>query len=629
MKYYNGSPEGVDLNLRACFLDQVKTEVDAFFKQFDDHPSKTSRWGHHYFCKDDGGLLIYNDQTPTEHQCSICGKVYSDDLLNGVWVYMYRNQGVINAWKSALLFRETSDDIYLRYLIDYAQYYASNYLNFELHNKEGRHYESIETMAWGCSRIMPQSLNEAIWVIRLINGLELVKDALPKGFISALHEQLFSPMFHMFKPQVDKIHNISCWLNSAIGVMGLFSNDHEMISFAFEGPFNIHNQLIQGVTKDYFWYEGSIHYNFFTLEGITNLLLFTKLYDYEFKTGLTTVEAMLKQAYNYAFDNHQLPNPNDGWPNVNLKSYSYIYALGSKIYGLDSDIGRILISILSKNIDRKEFPLSKPYYFNNDVSLEEFIFCPKARYLKPSMNDTSSILFESSYCGLIKDDVFNVFFKYGHNGPSHAHPDKMNIEVVVDNKSLSRDLSNSGYGNVLCNEWHRVSASHNTVVVDGQNHTSVKGGICHEMTDRRFKVEAKNVYDGIDFIRAVSLTPDGLSDEFSVINNQGLLCDYFFHVEGELLTALETQEIDGHYNTNGYQHLENIVRVVTNQEALILTWQIGDTVLKSKIDLSHKSLILADSPDNPITGYRKSLILRSVEHNPVFKVNWTKESNND
>ena len=77
-------------------------------------------------------------------------------------------------------------------------------------------------------------------------------------------------------------YNIRCWNNCAIGLIGLFFQDKEMIEFAFEGPFNIRKQIQEGVTSDGFWYEGSIHYNFFTLEGITPLLLFSEIYNYDF-----------------------------------------------------------------------------------------------------------------------------------------------------------------------------------------------------------------------------------------------------------------------------------------------------------------------------------------------------------
>ncbi len=49
--------------------------------------------------------------------------------------------------------------------------------------------------------------------------------------------------------------------------MGLAMKDQEMIDYAFTSPFNIRRQLAEGVTADGFWYEGSIHYNFFFVGG--------------------------------------------------------------------------------------------------------------------------------------------------------------------------------------------------------------------------------------------------------------------------------------------------------------------------------------------------------------------------
>ncbi len=612
--------------------EAMQQEVANYFEAFTDSPEKVSRWGHYYFCQKDGGILIYNDKKPKEHVCSICGETYSDGLLNGVWVTMYRNQGAVNAWKSALLYRLTKDEKYLRYIVEYTSFYADHYEAFELHNKEGLHFESTDKMSWGSARIMPQSLNEAIFIIRLINALQMVKTDLSQEFLKNVEDRLFHKVYLILRPQVDKIHNISCWLNSAIGIMGLFLDRCDMKDFAFEGLFNINRQLKEGVTRDWFWYEGSIHYNFFTLEGVTNLLLFTRLYDYKFEAGYPVIEQMLKQAYHYAFDNHQLPNPNDGWPNINLKTYSHIYAIAAKIFGVDSEIGNMYKNIVDKAEIRGELPLSKPYYFNNDISLEELIFIPGIRDQGHRTIATASKNFSTSFCGIIKNHVFNVFYKYGHNGPSHAHPDKMNIEVIVKNKSLSRDLSNSGYGNSLCNEWHRVTASHNTVVVGGMDHPSVDGGDVLEATATAVKVQSRNVYPNVNFIRSIKLDDKALSDRFEVIYEEvspdkeilGVqnICDYFFHVEGELRTMLELKDGNLGFTKNGYQHLYDVKQVMTTEETLDLIWELDDLKVTSTIYIGNKELYVAKTPDNPVTKHRTTFVLREKSSQPVFEVRW-------
>lgn len=602
-------------------IEAKKEEVQSFCQTFSDDPKRVSRWGHHYFCPKDGGLLIFDRKKPTEHTCKICGETYNNDLLNGVWVYMYRNEAIVTAWKSALLYKVTNDSMYLDHVRMIIGFYAEHYLSFELHNKEGNTYDSLEEMAWGCGRIMPQGLNESLLMIRMVNALELVKDDIGQALLSAV-SSMFLEVYKLIKPQVTKIHNINCWYNSAIGTMGLFLKDEAMIQFAFEGEFNIRRQLLDGVTEDGFWYEGSIHYNFFTLEGITNLLLFSKLYEYDFGNTEQIVEKMFINAYDYAFDNHQFPNPNDGWPNINLKSYSYIYCVAAKVFGLSSPVGNLLKNILNKDVARGVFPLSKPYYYENDISLERLALIPEIDPRSAHDVKTESVVFSGSYNGLLKNDRINIFHKYGHNGPSHAHPDKMNVEVIMDGQCLSRDLSNSGYGNALCNEWHRMSVSHNTVVVGGKNHTSTGPGSCQVFTRDVFETLAKDVYEGIDYGRKIELLEDGFKDSFDVLSDSLNHYDYFFHVEGQLIDGPELKKASLAYEENGYQHIQNVHMVITQDDPVTLKWQLGTQMVMTTIDITGKTLYLADTPDNPVNKSRKTMILSTDGSHVNFSLKW-------
>ncbi len=607
------------------FIKQIKTEVDDYFTNFKDSPDNTSRWAHHYFCENEGGRFIYNDKTPHSHICSVCGKESKSELFDGCWITMYRNQGVTNAWKSAFLYKATGDHKYLDNLLNFTNFYNDNYLNFKLHNKEGLEFENLDEALWGCSRIMPQSLNEAIFIVRLINALEIVREDLPEGMIQRLEDGMFSEAFKMFVPQVDKIHNIPTWLNSAIGVMGHFLNNKEMICFVYTGEFNIINQLTKGVTADNFWYEGSIHYNFFLLEGVVNLLLFSELYNYDFKVGKEVVKRMLSAGYKYAFDTHLLPNPNDGWPDVNLKTYSYIYAVATKVFGEEHKVGKLLGSILNKEGERGILPLSKPYYYQNEISLEELLFTPNLREKNREIIKCDSINFKSSFCGLIKNSNSNIFLKYGHNGPSHAHPDKMNIEVILGGAIVSRDLSNSGYGNPLCNEWQRKSPSHNTVVVNGLSHNKFDGGKTLIETKTRLKAISEDVYVGVNFTRDINLTEKGFTDEFIVDLSEESTCDFFFHIEGIPSTDLTLENIDISYSDNGYQHLKDIKRVVTNSNEIKIKWIISGKEITSLIDIKDKELLICESPDNSVLGFRKTIILRQKSKNAIFNIKWELE----
>ncbi len=600
-------------------IENMKNEAQTLLDNFNDDVNHISGWGHAYFCQEDGGRLIYDKNKPHSHVCEICGNEYHTQELDNVWVTHYRNDVITNIWKSAVIYKVTGEKKYLDYVINILEFYADNYQAFPLHNKEG---VMNNHKIWGNGKLMPQGLNEAIIMVRVVNALEVVKEDLPLAFLEKIHDKLFTGVFEILKPQVDKIHNISCWLNSAIGCMGLFSQDQAMIDYAFLGEYNIRRQLKEGVTEDSFWYEGSIHYNFFTLEGVTNLLMFSKLYNYAFGDEEKTVEKMLVSAYNFAFDNHIFPNPNDGWPNINLKTYSYIYNIATKVFGEYSTVGNLLKNIIQNDLPRGMLPLSRPYYFENRISLEQMLFNPNLKVNDYTVVKSTSHNFETSFYGILRENGLNIFYKYGHRGRSHAHFDKMNIEVMIGNETLSRDLSNSGYRSRLCNEWQRLSVSHNTVVVDFKNHESYAGGDVLKYNEHTLHALVQDVYKGVDYIRKIDLVDNGFNDTFEVISNEEHTYDYFFHSEAKLITELNLAEATLGSNENGYQHIKNVRKVITDENSLTLTWKLGQYTLYSTIDLQGKELFITKTYDNPVTKYRTTLILRSKAQNALYTINW-------
>jgi hypothetical protein len=338
---------------------------------------------------------------------------------------------------------------------------------------------------------------------------------------------------------------------------------------------------------------------------------------------------MLVAAYNYAFSSQQLPNPNDGWPNLNLKSYSYIYSVAVKVFGYGSEAGKILAQILAADYERGEVPLSKPYYFDNRLSLEQFLFLPDFDFNVEVVPNKESMDFEKSNYALLKGDNIDVFYKYGHNGPSHAHLDKMTIEVMFGKKTLTRDVSNSGYGSIMCNEWHRITASHNTVVVDGMNHTSFQPGTKLSFTKTSCNAKAEDVYEDVCFRRKIDITQDGFLDQFEVTSAKSRNYDYIFHAESELDMDLSTvfevnKDVGMGYKDNGYSYFQNIISLkpLNNADELKLRWKLGKLVLISSMDIKDTEVFIAKSPANPVSRWRTSIILRRKTEQTTFQMEW-------
>lgn len=599
-------------NYQAAIL-KIQKEVDAFAKDFNDDPKKTSEWGHSYFCDYDGGRLIFDITKPHTHKCSVCGKEFSNELYDGVWVYFYRNQAILTIWKAAGVYAYTKNKKYLDIIKSIMGFYAENYTKFVIHNKERGRFDSYETMKWGCGRILPQGLNESIITIRMIQALELVKDDLDQAFLDFVYEHLFKEIYHLLKPQVNAIHNIRCWNNCAIGLIGLFFQDKEMIEFAFEGPFNIRKQIQEGVTSDGFWYEGSIHYNFFTLEGITPLLLFSEIYNYDFgKEEKEIIKKMFINAYHYAFDNQYFPNPNDGWPSINLKTYSYIYHMAAKVFGEDSEIGNLLKNIENSSLPRTTLPLSKPYYIDNEIAYERLLLNTDFDLNHYTRVEHETKNFPKSNFAILRAGGMNAFVKYGLNGPSHAHPDLINLEIMYKNHRISRDLSNPGYVARLCSEWHKTSLAHNTVIRNGENVLSRDPGITLEYDSTHILCEADNTYPGVNYVRDVKITPNILEDTFIVHAEEEAVFDYVFHLESEIHLENDyvSEPAELGFSSNGYQHVLETHRIITKSKAITFTAKVDELNIRIVLCLNNKELFILKTMDNPVNITRTTFLLR-------------------
>jgi len=408
-------------------------------------------------------------------------------------------------------------------------------------------------------------------------------------------------------------------------------NDKEMIDFTFNSQFNIGVQLKQGVTSDYFWYEGSIHYNFFLLEGVCYLFLFSKLFDYDFGSENTEIyENMLKKAYYFAFDNNYFPNPNDGWPNLNLKTYSYIYHTAAKAFGPNSEMANIVKNIENKPGIRTKLPLSEPYYCNNEFCLERLLFNIDYDY-----NNYTKLTRESYNCpksnySMLRDGRMNAFIKYGLNGKSHAHPDIMNVEITYDGKRVSRDLSNAGYISKLCKSWHRKSVSHNTVVFNAKDMTSVAPGQTLEFDDNHISVIGKNIYtgiqDGIDYKRSISIKENEFNDTFEVKSSIEGTFDYVFHFEEavKFLKPDNMVDVTLGFDTCGYEYIENVQKLNEETDCVVLKAKLNEYEVTIEIDTSDKKeLYFCKTMDNPVNFTRSTIIVRSRSNNPVFKMTIT------
>lgn len=593
-------------------LRDMAAETAAFSAGFHDDPAIYSRWGHQYFCNDDGARLVFDPEAPHTHRCSLCGKEYHGDAYDGAWVCHFRNHAILQAWKAATCYRADGSEQQLEIALGILDFYSRNYLSFGLHNKEHVTAETIDGMPWGCGRIMPQVLNEAIIAVRIVQTLELLRDAARAQPTLQSCEAMLREMVILLRPQVVAVHNISFWSLCAIGVIACYLGDTQAQDFIHQCEYNMDRQLREGVTADGFWYEGSMHYNFFLLEGVVTYLLFARLYDKPYALGEETVSRMLTAAYHNAFDSGRFPTPNDGWPDINLKTYSYVYHIAARAMG--GEMVTLLRAVENSESPRMTLPLSESYYWRNSIPLERLLLNTDLDLRQDEPVRRLSASFPAANFAMLRQGKLNAFLKYGLNGRSHAHPDIMNIELMYGDRCISRDLSNAGYQSTMCNTWHRKTMAHNTVICGGQDITATHPGRSIHFAQDEIEAECGDVYPGISYRRRLALTSDTVQDAFSVTSQAATTMDYVFHLErgAELDAAVDMMPASLGYAENGYQYAQDVQRITGQGSEAALAFRAGSLRLRIGIDLSGgKQLYLARTPDNPVSESRTTLIVRA------------------
>lgn len=597
-----------------ALVARMRRDVERWSRIFADDPTSLSGWGHEYFCSEDGSALVFDPEKAGEHRCPVCGKVFSGGVYDAAWVYQYRYQALMSALEAACLYRLDADARCLRHFERVIGFYSDHYAEFDVHGRG--------PSTSGNGKIMPQALNEAIFLTKTVGGLEMLRGKLAPEFVRSVAEKLLLPGAKFVEAQKKIIHNIPCWINAAVGTVGLFTGTAELIAQAFDEPLGLCDQVRRGITSDHFWYEGSIHYNFFTIESFMNLMLSARLYGKAIPADVErSVYEMVLAPCHYAFSSGALPNPNDGWPNVNLKTYTYLYEMADRVFDREQ-LRRILSYIYALPIERTPLPLSAPV-FEGDYSMEWLMFSA-GREAWDDSDFRGSYNFPSSQFAILRGAHVEAFCKYGHRSPSHAHADKMNVEVMAYGRSISRDLSNCGYAAPLCNGFYRTSAAHNTVLIDGRGHPDTRPGTTEAWNPAGPELGVRNggAYPGVDFNRQLKLGASTVEDTFIVDGEEEHVIDWLFHVEGECTECPEAEPSSLGYVSDGYAYLTDIRRLPPSQ-TVRLSWSFGGGVTGCQtLETAGMEVFLCRSSDNPSSKSRRTVLVRARGRRACFRQQW-------
>lgn len=441
-------------------------------------PDRGGQWPHWYACPKHGARL--KTEGPTKHVCPVDGEVFTGYPYDDVLLLTTHNEYANLVRDLGLAWQLTGKADYGQKAKAILLAYAAKYPGYAYHDKDGK-------QGTGGGKVGPQTLDEAVWLIPVAQGADLIWDTISESEQKALWMGLFSPAAQVIRQHKLGVHNIQCWKNSAVGLVGLLYGDKALLAEAIDDPERgLQRQLAEGITDDGPWYEGAWSYHFYTMSALAPLA------EAVHHMGLPLYSGLLGERYKklylaplkMAFPNGQLPAFNDS----NAAS-----ALGNVLY--ETALARF-----------GDPALARPLVGNGRRTLPALLAGEALPTTKTEAVQSED--FAASGYAYLRAPGATLILKYGPHGGGHGHPDKLNVVFQTEGKTLLDDPGTSAYGVPAHLGWYKTSVAHNTLVIDEANQKATTGKLLALKMGEGWSAalaEVKGVYPGVTFARAALL----------------------------------------------------------------------------------------------------------------------------
>lgn len=566
---------------KAIFED-MQADVRRTKSQFEHPPLGKTGWLHEYYCDKDAQRLRFDPNKPHEHVCIKCGTVYTGSPYDDCWRSQVHSRFASAAADAAVLYRITEDKKYLNFAKETLLWYAENFDQFSPHGKHA-----------GKGIVREQSLDEATQLVRLALAYWDICPFLTANERQTIANDFMLPDARFIHKQTGTIHNIHCWHNAAVGLVGFALGEEDLVKAAIDGPHGLIKQIQEGVNKDGFWFEGSIGYHFYTVSALQNLYVPAQARKYDLP-GTEKFQLMYAAPIDFTFPNSQLPANNDCWYEQYLNERVAYYEVAAHLFA-DPVF---------------DLALANFYASQKRRSSNALLYGP-ASLPEPMPIEKGSVLFEHTGIGILRNENLNLLMKYGPYGGGHDHRDRLNMMLFAKGELIIPDLGTSGYG-IGLNKWYRSPAAHNMVVVDG-NYQARKGGYLSSFDDSKIAAGADRVYEGVDLQREIALRASGFWDRVSAESDEKHQYDLIYHMRGTLKkNNLAFSAFDGLAKKNGYGFIKNAQMANCSGETQ-LTWDLRDADGALRLQVNADSpfqVIVGECPDNPGDEVMSIVILR-------------------
>lgn len=515
-------------------------------------PDEPSAWTHHYYCDDDGSKLVFDPTDPHRHRCPTCDRDYDDELRIGAWRTQQHNQAAAQVERDALIMITSTDPdaaaaarTELQAIITG---YGTHYADYPEH---GHHA--------GIGKVLPQSLDESIWAISLLRAARWIDDQLDPATRSAA-ELLAGGVAKLLRPQIDKIHNIHCWMLAALAECAIRLGDQELLDFTAASEFGAISQLQKGFRAEGLWYEVNPHYHFYTVGALSAWLA---AYGVD-RAGADAV-AILRRAIaappRLAYSDGLLPAYGDGWADTPISRYA---ERAETAYSLLATDGSPDIALADYYVDGgPRDSIAALLYGPDEIGPDEIEGGPQ----RPA----ESFCWPGSGIALLRSAGARIVLRCGPDAGGHDHLDKLAIDVETASGWRSLDLGTSGYGADFTT-WMRSPAAHSTVFVGGQPQPHCSGEITEFAANRAIGAVS---WAGVRLRRELVLGTQEWTDITEIDLDRADEISWVLHGDGPIVGDATPVDPPQSLSGLGIERLHNLRRLEVAGTALVIDWDAG------------------------------------------------------
>lgn len=601
------------------FILHIEKQCANIYKKIYIQETAKATWVHYFLCPKHTVPLEYDYMNPFEYKCPIDGEVFTGEPYEGAWWMTTLDYNTKVAMEFAAAYIATEDNKYLdivhTILLGYAKYYPT----YEEHGDIPYNHPGKATS---------QVLNEADIGRAFLKAYDMTKDTFTKDEQEFIEKNLFLEIgYHIKKHLVDQIHNHEVANCSTLASIGIYLGIDEFIQRGLNGKYGIKYQLDNAILDDGFWFEGTVGYHQYTLRWVFEFEKIARHTQYSLLKDIHYRELLFKML---TFTNilikkdHSIPLLNDGAQGTELKYNIYEYA-----YSEFKD-EEILINLYDC-IDKL------PRY-----NVESLLFGTEELPKRPTLKFNNYFTDIGSRLAVIHGSSDRHFlFKALPYGGEHDHYDRLAISFSAYGKDICADLGTAhGYGAPLHYAYFKNTATHNTVVINGDNmpprdckvneyrqnapddiymDVSVDWISKFKMPDSIYiKAWSDESYAGTKMRRIVQWYDKYFIDIFEVDSPNELNKDWTWHIDGER-TSIHSDAIksDSLSHKNPQAILHSIERhypkgIIKN------TFNCNSCMLDIHSLCGNKEFIYAKGPANPSTYDISYIIQRTADQSTIY-----------